>query len=93
MQYIICTFVGGRQTDIDLRNHNLFISYLNTENGKHQLSNAVDRNTFTIIHTSFGQNPYLDNGYEWLLVYLNSHIFQFVESVQIIKRTGNLYTC
>ena len=84
--------VGGRQKDIDLRNNKLFISYL-FPHGTYKLSNAVDRDTSTMIHTSFEPNLYLDNGYEWLLVYLNSNTFQFVESVQINKRTGKLNTC
>ena len=59
----------------------------------YKLSNAVDGDAFTIIHTSYRPNNlYLDNGFEWLLVYLNSEIFQFVEYISIKRRTSKLHS-
>ena len=80
--------VGNAKSDIDLRKHTLYISYLN--NGNYRLSNAVDRDPSTIIHTSF--IPYLDNGFEWLLIKINSNMFQMVQSLRIMKRIGELNT-
>ena len=88
---IFCICIGGNQSDIDLRNNRIFISYLYRDD-IYKLSNAVDGDAFTIIHTSFWPNLYLDNGYEWLLVYLNSEIFQFVEYISIKRRTGKLHS-
>ena len=81
-------FTGGRQTDINLRNHKIYISYMIPPIDSFAISNAVDRDLSTLIHTSYPPNLYLDKGYEWLLVQLDSNTFQLVESVQIIKRTG-----
>ena len=35
---------------------------------------------------------YLDDGLEWLLVELNSNMFQMVQTVQIMARIGELNT-
>ena len=76
--------------DIDLRTHKSFMTYPAAWSGTtYGVERAFDRNNLTFLHTTWvGFPQYLDNGYNWVMVELDTKKFQMVDSVTLVIRTG-----